>query len=439
MTANSNNLEDALNNLTNLFPNVDRAFLEDVYVSSKKDFDNTVDTLLSMGIDMDVDKTAKKPTPVQPTPFQPTPTPVKPQQQTNVNTPPPSYPTLTASYPTPGSPHAPHPSAHHLPPLNPNVPPSTTLPSLQTVLTATPMDSYPPRNIHQMYTTPPPIISPTPVVTSPTPTAPPATNLNSSQVDQKRMETMKQELALEYQRIAEKHKYNLELQQKLEQLSEFTSTEQKKLEEQRALLAEEKRKFTEELNTRFKALEDDYQRQRDELLRQEEQRAAAAREQEEAKAQAKEERRRLKALQKEEGERQRSEADVERIQQVESLTRRLEEAQENLESVLKEKNEQIERMRDNSDAEIEALKERIRNLERQLRKTEYEVSEEVLSYFSTVVSTLASGIHAVSIERANAAGENGEMPENAEPLRDLKRTFFKTINEQFSNKLREQE
>ena len=33
--------EDALNSLSNLFPAVDRAFLEDVFVSSNKDYDKT--------------------------------------------------------------------------------------------------------------------------------------------------------------------------------------------------------------------------------------------------------------------------------------------------------------------------------------------------------------------------------------------------------------
>ena len=134
--------------------------------------------------------------------------PLKPQ-----NNPLPTYPSSLLPHQV-SSPQLP-------PPISPNVPPplqpaiSAPLPVL-----SNPPVGYPPRDLHTMYTTPPPIMTSTPVPTSPTPTAPPSTNLNSSQVDQKRMETMKQELALEYQRINDKHKYNLELQQKLEQLSE---------------------------------------------------------------------------------------------------------------------------------------------------------------------------------------------------------------------------
>lgn len=418
-------MDDALTNLANLFPSLDKVFLEDVFVTSKKDFDKTVDQLLGMGIEMEVGKKDQKPA-ATPAPM-PTPTPITKPMPTY------THQSNVPLYPAPNSPIPHHQvsSPHLPPPMNPNVPPPHQ--------PLEPPVSYPTRNINTMYTTPPPIISSTPIATSPTPTAPPATNLNSSQVDQKRNETMKQELAMEYQRLNEKHKYNLELQQKLEQLSEFTTSEQKRLEEQRTAFAEEKRRFTEEVSARFKALEDDYQRQKEELQQQEETRIAAAKEEAEAKEQAKEVKRQLKQQQNEDAERMQRDAEVERNEQLDILTRRLQEAQSHLEQVLQEKNQQIQALRDNSEGEIQHLRERIDQLERQLKNSQYETSNEVLSYFSTVVSTLASGIHAVSIDRANNAGENGDAPATGDALKDLKRTFLRTVNDQLHDKLRESE
>jgi len=251
------------------------------------------------------------------------------------------------------------------------------------------------------------------------------------------METMKQELAIEYQRINDKHKYNLELQQKLEQLSEFTSSEQRKLEEQRAIFSEEKRKFTEELSTRFKALQEEYTRQKEDLQRQEEQRVATAEEQALATRQAKEVKKLLKAQQKEDADRIHKEAEAAREAELNSLRDNLRETQTSNDQLLAEKNREIQALLESSTAEYEALSERVKYLERQLKTSEYNASVEVLSYFSSVVSTLAGGIHAVSLERANNTGENGEACEDGEPLKDLKRTFFRTINEQFVNKLKE--
>jgi exonuclease VII large subunit len=436
MTAN-NTMDEALNNLTTLFPSVDRTFLEDVYVSTKKDFDKTVDQLLSMGIELDVgSKKGEKEKEKPPAPTVPSyPKPISPAPYPTL-----SYPTPT-SYPTPGSPLLPQVSSPVSspslpPPMNPNVPPQNFQPLQPTI---TPNSGLYHSNMYSA-PAPPPIMSTSqPIVTSPTPTAPLATNVNSSQGDQKRLETMKQELSLEYQRINEKHEYNLALQQKLEQLSEFTSSEQKKLEEQRQQFAEEKRRFSEEFSTRFKALEEDFQRQREELQRQEEQRREDERAEEYAKAQAKEEKRRAKELAREDEERARHEADIEKSEQIEMLTRRVQEAQTTLEEVIQEKDLHIQTMRDKYDAEIEDLKGHIRSLERALKTAEYDASSEVLSYFSSVVSTLASGIHAVSLERANNSGENGEVSESGQPLKDLKRTFFKTINDQLGDKLRDLE
>jgi hypothetical protein len=290
-----------------------------------------------------------------------------------------------------------------------------------------------------MYTTPPPILSATRVVTSPTPTAPPAISLNNSQVEQKRMETMKQELSIEYQRINDKHKYNLELQQKLEQLSEFTTSEQKKLEEQRAIFAEEKRRFTEELSARFKALEDDYQRQREELQILEEQRTADAKAQEDAKAQAKEVKRRLKAQERELAEELKLESEAKKNELLEILENELQLVKKRSEEQLREKDEQFTTLRDVGQLQVEELTARVKELERKLKTIEYDTSAEVLSYFSTVVSTLASGIHAVSMERENSRYENGEMPESGQPIKELKRTFFRSISEQLDRKLQEQE
>jgi hypothetical protein len=70
-------------------------------------------------------------------------------------------------------------------------------------------------------------------------------------------------------------------------------------------------------------------------------------------------------------------------------------------------------------------------LEHEVKVTKVETSAEVLSYFSAVVSTLADGIHAVSIERANRSEEENER--EGDSLKDLKRTFFRTINDSLTD------
>lgn len=438
-------MEDALNKLAQYFPSLDRAFLEDVYVSTNKDFDKTVDEFLAMGVDMNVDKKQEQQKKQQyQEPLKPTqPAVVQNHSILSPNVPPPINP----HYYTPSSPqvpqHQPQHQQQHQQYQQHQIVNNNNNPSRLSPVTTPPVVSsnYQPPTRMDMYNipaTPPPINSINPSslsLSSTSPTAPLAVK-NDSQMDQKRNETMKQELSLEYQRISEQHKYNLELQQKLDQLSEFTSSEQRKLEEQRNAFNDEKRRFAEELTNKFKALQDDHERQRKQLAEQEEQRIAQTQAEAEDRRQEKEKKRVIK-------DRLRQEEAVARQQEEERNSVLIADLQSKLAKSLSLNNElqqctdELAQFKYDAEHKISALEDDNKNLKKQLKDTEYEASSEVLSYFSSVVSSLADGIHSVSMERANKRENESEGEREESPLKDLKKTFFTTINESLNNKLRE--
>lgn len=423
--------EDALNSLANLFPAADRNFLEDVFVSSSKDYDKTVDQLLSMGMELSMGNKDQKPTP---TPLKPTPAPINTAPVSRLSPPPTHIPSHAPSHHAPSH-HAPAyvpeppliPTPAHITPVqsvNISQPAPITSPPLTSSITYPSVPTVP--NMFNVPATPPPIntnnISKAPVASAP-PSAPPSKPADGS-VEQKRLETLKQELALEYQRINDTHKYNLEVQQKLEQLREYTTAEQRKLDEQRALLQDDKRKFTEELTARFKSMQEEHTKLKEQLERREQERIAAMEAEAEAMRQAKEIRKREKAIKREE----------------EAAARELEERRKQ-ELAEQEKREYMQRIEEEKDAikqhyedvimgrdvEIRTLHEQIESLHAQLDKAASADRASLLDFLSTLSTSIAESAH-------NGAATPVVGDTQEEKNQDFRRNIYRSIATSFTKR-----
>jgi hypothetical protein len=408
-------MDESLHNLATLFPSLDKLFLEDVYVSSKKDFDKTVDQLLSMGVELDVGKKEQKATPApvnRPPPTAST----QPFYSSNTSPPQVAAPLVPLSIPHPITPGSPR--------LAPVLPHS---------ITPAPTMNYP--SMFNVPATPPPINTASNLnssgVSSPTPTAPPAATskpANENQADQKRLETMKQELSMEYQRINDKHKYNLELQQKLEQLSDFTAAEQRKLEEQRTAFQEDKRRFTEELTSRFKAMQEDQNRLKEQLQRQEEDRVALFEAEAEANRQAKAAKRGAKLLRMAEDERERQDAESRRLQSTEQekceiqqmLEQKLVATKFHYENALGEKDNEMRKLQEAKDDDIRELMHEIEALKTQLANSAKSSRDHVATSLTTLVTSITEGISAASREKVVGSDQS-------EIIAQFQHTLFRTI------------
>lgn len=400
--------EEVLSNLGSMFPSIDKLFLEDVFVSSNKDFDKTVDQLLSMGVELDVAK--KEPQKPQPTPLQPS----RPVSSPTILSPvimhtphaPPQFP-----------PHAQAPS--HIPSypplnnsinMNPPIPQTSAPPLTNSV-------SYP--TVPTMFNVPatPPPINTSSAKPSPTsPTAPPSKPADGS-VETKRLETLKGELSLEYQRINDTHKYNLELQQKLEQLRDYTTAEQKKLDEQRVQLQEDKRNFTEELTNRFKAMQDEHARLKDQLQKQEQDRIAAMEAEAEVTRRAKEARKQQKEIQRQDEERQRQafenqrlyEAEQEKNAYIEKMEHEREDLKREYETYLSER-----------DYKTNKLEEYIAELQQQLENASLVARNRTLEPLTALAAAIIDGVHSSSSQQPSGSSEEDKM-------KDFHRRILHTI------------
>jgi len=198
---------------------------------------------------------------------------------------------------------------------------------------------------------------------------------------------------LEYQRINDTHKYNLEVQQKLEQLREYTTAEQRKLDEQRVQLQEDKRKFTDELTNRFKNMQEEHARLKDQLEREAQERIVAMEAEAEALRLLESAREAEKEARKEEQRIAMEVAERERQDHFEREKR-------DLEDRLVLQNEALKQHYDaqlaEKEAEVRALHHEIDTLRTQLAQTHVAARSAMLEPLSALMSSVFEAVRAAS-------------------------------------------
>jgi len=191
----------------------------------------------------------------------------------------------------------------------------------------------------------------------------------------------------------------------LEQLREYTTAEQKKLDEQRLLLQEDKRKFTEELTNRFKAMQEEHARLKEQLQKEAQERIATmeaetdvARHTKMLKKQEKLARKEQERLAQEVTDRERAEFfEREKFEAIQNLDKEHGELRQVLENQLHEKDHEIRRL------ELE-----VTNLRKQLADSHAASRNTMLEPLTAIMSSVFEAIRASSAHQSQGATEEAK-------------------------------
>lgn len=259
--------QDAVDTLTAMFSNIDKEMVADIFLGCKKNFDEAMEQLFSMGAELE-----KKPAPSKPTPA--------PVEEKKLTTPPPPPHTHIYSPPQPLVQHTSHVPQASAPNMSPNTP----------------------RRGDAVVATPP---------HTPVPTA---MFSEQTQAEQRHLELLKEQLSQEYRRLADMQEATVTQDKQLSakrtaiaQDAQKVEDDRRALEEAQDAFAQDKRRLEEHLSSRLREMKEQMRRNEEEArLQQEENRTReefareeAARAEAEERAAVKAEKRARKQAEKE--------------------------------------------------------------------------------------------------------------------------------------------
>lgn len=217
------------------------------------------------------------------------------------------------------------------------------------------------------------------------------------------LEQQRQELMIEMQKLSLKQKEHQVLEQNLERLRQFISSEQAAILQERNKLAEEKKKMEAELSKRFAEMKEDLRRQEEERLKQEDLRRQEKERRREEKQKIKEQRKIEKLSLTEQEETNRTN-EINRYRQIienlESAIKQMETEYHNsfteMEATLASKDDAHRIQILDKDEEIFRLQTRVEELETKVMGERRVAKEAVLNSFGALARAIADGIESVT-------------------------------------------
>jgi DNA repair exonuclease SbcCD ATPase subunit len=278
-----------------------------------------------------------------------------------------------------------------------------------------------------------PTPAPAPVSPTPFPSAPPVLSPilsvpaitpipeSNKHVEEKRLETLKQELALEYQRLAETQKTSLAQEKRLEQLRQFIAVEQKKLDDERANFQAEMSKREAEFANKLNLLQAQFQKQ---AQLEEEKRVQEEAKRKQEKEQRRSEKQKTKEQRKAEKERQREEEVAKRL---EALRLEYQTIIADMQQTAVLREDLFKKQFAEKDEEIAALQDRIRDAVESQFQSQAAYERVAKQSLLQMISSLAQGIKVGASKVELLEGDHKDDQPMQERLESFQQNVLKSI------------